>query len=104
MAIVRKVHSGSLLDLETREKLVDGQFQITLDRTQELPRFSVMASLHAYLPELDGQRCILRLTDELEGEVQILGIIPPPTRDRMRVKVNLQDPVWRTPNWFEGLA
>lgn len=101
----RKIVSGTLLDRDSREVLVDGEFQIDLQhRADDWPEFTVFATLHAYLTDLVGKVMILRLSDTIEGEVHVGGIISPPSRSRMRVKILLQDPIWNNLDWFEDLT
>ncbi len=104
MAIDQKVHSGTLLDIETREELASGQFEFRKQIVHDgLLKFTVIGLLNAYKPDLVERMCVLRITDAVEGQVQVGGIIPPPTRNSMKVKLILYGDFWKDPSWFEAI-
>lgn len=98
---------GQLLDISSEEFLTESSVTITLIEVQhpnDYPRYEVSLKVDGYKPELDNKTHLLRLSDDLTGEVFIsIPIGEFPSQTQTCFNVNLQDSIWNSLEWFKNL-
>jgi hypothetical protein len=95
---------GQLLDKDSKMLLSESMVSITLVDPQnpdDLPRYEASLTVDGHKPELDNKSHLLKLSDNLIGEVfiSIEGI--PGTQTRF--KVFLQGSNWSNVEWFQKI-
>lgn len=104
MSAEKKEVEGQLLDGES--VLIDkATVEITLVKPTDpnaLLIYKVSLVTDGYHPEVDGKVHVLKLREDLMGDV-FLSISGLPSRLRTKFNVNLQDSVWNNLEWFENL-
>ena len=96
---------GSLLDISTRNVLVDVSIEITLSqpiKPKKKPSYQVIMTIIGYRPEYDNKTYLLKIGEQLIGEVfvRIVGI---PDITRTSFSVNFVDAAWKNKDWFKNL-
>ena len=97
---------GQLLDRSSKILLSETSVTIILidpQRPDDLPRYEVSLTVDGYKPELDNKSHLLKLGDDLIGEV-FISISPHEVPGRQtHFKVNLQDSIWNNLEWFKKI-
>lgn len=96
--------SGQLLDKNTKTVLAEANITITLIDTQlpnDHPYYELYLTVDGYRPELDNKTHLLKLNENLIGEVFIS--IPTDKFPGLQThfKVNLQSSIWNNLDWFQ---
>ena len=97
---------GQLLDISSKMLLSNGSVTIILIdplRPNDLPRYEVALTVDGFKPELDNKAHLLKLGDDLIGEV----FISISTRElpglQTHFKVYLQDNIFKNLEWFNKI-
>jgi hypothetical protein len=95
---------GQLLDKDSRMLLSESSISITLIEPQnpnDRPRYEASLTVDGYKPEFDNNSYLLKLSNDLIGEVFISIDGIPGTQTRF--KVHLQDSNWSNVEWFKKI-
>jgi len=97
---------GQLLDKSSKMLLSESSVTIILidpQRPNDRPRYEASLTVDGYKPELDNKSHLLKLGDDLIGEVFIsISTRELPGR-KTHFKVNLQDSIWNNLEWFKKI-
>ncbi|HCC78587.1 MAG: hypothetical protein A2X25_09735 [Chloroflexi bacterium GWB2_49_20] len=94
---------GKLLDKSSKLLLSNCSVTITLidaQNSDNRKKFEVFLTVDGYKPELDNKTHLLRLDDDLSGEVFISISTSELPGIKTHFKVFLQDNVWGNLEWF----
>ncbi len=99
-----KKTQGQLIDKDSKTLLSEAAVSITLIDPQnpdDRPHYEVSLAMDGYKPDLDNKSHLLKLGDNLVGEVFIsIDGIP---GNQTYFKVHLQDNIWNSLEWFQTL-
>ncbi len=96
---------GQLLDRSSKMVLSECLVNITLIDTQrpdDRPSYKVSLTVDGYKPELDNKTLLLKLGDNLIGEI-IIHISPLVPGQEIYFIVDLQDSIWQNLEWFNKI-
>lgn len=94
---------GQLLDITNKKLLSDINVEITLLKTQtDKPEFQVSGIVQGYKPEFADKSHILKIKEELLGEV-FIAIDGIPDGIQTHYKIYFQESIWNNIDWFEAL-
>jgi hypothetical protein len=103
--ITKKVR-GQLFDNNSKTILSESLVTITQIDTQypdDRPRYEVSLTVDGYKPELDNKTYLLKIGNNLIGEIFIsISSRELPGR-QTHFKVNLQDSIWNNLDWFKNI-
>jgi hypothetical protein len=97
---------GQLLGKSGRNLLSEARVTITLidpQRQDERPTYEVSLIVDGYKPELDNKSHLLKLSDDLIGQVFISISIHEIPGLQTSFKVFLQDSIWNNLEWFKKI-
>jgi hypothetical protein len=104
MKQITKRIPGQLFDKDSRMLLSESTVSITLIDPQnpnDRPHYEASLTVDGYEPELDNKSHLLKLSNDLIGEVFISVDGIPGTQTRF--KVHLQDTNWSNVEWFQKI-
>jgi len=96
---------GQLLDKSSKMVLSECLVNITLIDTQrpdDRPSYKATLTVDGYKPELDSKTLLLKLDDDLIGEI-FIHISPHVPGQEIYFIVDLQDSIWKNLDWFKKL-
>ena len=106
MSRTTKKVQGQLLDISSKTLLSAALVTITLvdpQRSDDKPRYEASLTVDGYKPELDNKSHLLKLGDDLVGEI----FISISTREAPGLQthfiVNLQGSTWSNLDWFKKI-
>jgi hypothetical protein len=105
MSTNTKITKGSLLDISTRNVLVDVSIEITLSQPSnpnDKPSYQGIMTIKGYRPEYDNKAYLLKIGDQLIGEV-FIHIVGIPDMTKTSFSVNFVDAAWKNIDWFKNL-
>jgi hypothetical protein len=97
---------GQLLDINSKMPLSNGSVTIILidpQRPNDLPRYEVSLIVDGWKPELGNKSHLLKLGDDLIGEVFIFSPLGELPGVQTHFKVNLQGNIWNNLEWFNKI-
>jgi hypothetical protein len=97
---------GQLLDKTSKRLLSESLVTMILfypQRPDDRPRYEVSLTVDGYKPELDNKTCLLKIGNDLIGEIFISISTHEPPGCQTHFKVILQDSIWKDLEWFKKI-
>lgn len=97
-----KIVQGQLIGLEGRESVPIVTVEIIHQPESEDHKYIASLTIKAYKTDIDGVGFNLKLGDDIEAHV-MLHLAGSATEEETKFVVALDDPFWKTADWFGKL-